>query len=328
MKKINDMEAWKLFCEVVRSGGIVSACTVLQCEPSKVSRAIKALEEELKVSLFTRTSKPATLTDAGLIAYERACKLLIEHENMLAEIREDNCRMAGLISLSTSPGMNASTATPMAIEFKMRYPDISFEINEWAGSVPEAFRKENGTFSDIVIGYGPDRQIPGIVSLYIGEMPFIACASPLYIKKQGLIRDPDECIKHTGIITINPTRPVTSSLKHLGIIKKLKWASTVSLKHPLAVKTALLLGAGISPDYPLIHCASELQNKSLINVMPGWQRDSISCYVFVREASWAKKRVRVFAQWYAQKSKDEIQSLEKIFPQFFIGHHPKIEVPV
>ena len=44
MTKTDDLHLWRLFCEVVRSGGVNAACEKLQCEPSTVSRAVKALE--------------------------------------------------------------------------------------------------------------------------------------------------------------------------------------------------------------------------------------------------------------------------------------------
>ena len=38
MTKTDDLHLWRLFCEVVRSGGVNAACEKLQCEPSTVSR--------------------------------------------------------------------------------------------------------------------------------------------------------------------------------------------------------------------------------------------------------------------------------------------------
>ena len=51
MTKTDDLHLWRLFCEVVRSGGVNAACEKLQCEPSTVSRAVKALEAELGLPL-------------------------------------------------------------------------------------------------------------------------------------------------------------------------------------------------------------------------------------------------------------------------------------
>ena len=47
MARTDDLNVWRIFCEVVQAGGVNAACDVLECEPSTVSRALKAIETEI-----------------------------------------------------------------------------------------------------------------------------------------------------------------------------------------------------------------------------------------------------------------------------------------
>ena len=69
MNRVMDLEVWRLFVESVRSGSVYSACEKLDLEPSTASRAIKALERDMGMTLFQRSTRPVTLTPMGAVAY-------------------------------------------------------------------------------------------------------------------------------------------------------------------------------------------------------------------------------------------------------------------
>lgn len=321
MRKIDHLEAWKIFCEVVRSGGVLAACDVLQCEPSKVSRTIAAMEKELQVSLFSRESKPVRLTEVGELAYTRACALIREHEAMIEAVMEDNNRLSGLIRIGSAPGVNTTEITPAVIEWQMMHPEVSIEVGDVSGQIPEAFQREDGKVFDIISGYGPNQNFPNIISHYVGEMPFIACASPLYIKRHGMPESPEDCKNHIGIINAYRTRSVTKVLSKGNRSLPLQWETSLYFHNYLSAKKAAILGAGIIPDCALYHCAQEIRSGLLVPVMPGWQRDSIPCYVFVTEQAWQKKRVQLFFDWFVKREIDTVKKLEIEFSRFYTGHH-------
>lgn len=53
MARTDDLNVWRIFCEVVQAGGVNAACDVLECEPSTVSRALKAIETEIGAPIFS-----------------------------------------------------------------------------------------------------------------------------------------------------------------------------------------------------------------------------------------------------------------------------------
>ena len=87
----------------------------------------------------------------------------------------------------------------------------------------------------------------------------------------------------------------------------------------ISLKSALMLGAGVVPDLPLFHCAEELENQQLVQVLPGWHRPTLSCYVSAREEAYEKRRVQIFTEWIAERERGKMASLRERFPQFYVG---------
>ena len=317
MKRLDDMNAWRVFCEIVRSEGLNAACERLGCEPSTASRALKALESELGSPLFSRATRPVTLTELGRQAYQKAVPLLGLHEEMIRDLQGDKNRMAGLIRVSSHSGIGPQEVTPALVEFQQIYPDIQFELHELSARLPDGFITPGGTVIDVVIGYGENQPMPGIIQRYSGEMPFVACASPLYIRRHGLPRVPADCVRHTGLLISSPTRTATQTLECRGKIETLQWKNSLVVHNLISAKSALLLGAGVVPDLPLFHCAKEIEDGTVVPVLPGWRRHPLSCFIFVREEAFEKRRVQVFADWIAERERRSMEALRRRFPEFY-----------
>lgn len=80
------MELYQLrtFAEVADTGNLTRAAERLHASPPAVSAHIRALEEELGVALFRRTSRGMELTDAGRDLRERAGTVLAGAEELRA----------------------------------------------------------------------------------------------------------------------------------------------------------------------------------------------------------------------------------------------------
>ena len=101
MNRLDDMNSWRMFCEIVRAEGLNAACERLDCEPSTASRAIHALEKELGAPLFSRSSRPVKLTQLGHEAYQAALKLPATPEDLIRSLTGDHTG-AGRISENLS----------------------------------------------------------------------------------------------------------------------------------------------------------------------------------------------------------------------------------
>lgn len=317
MSRTDDLAVWRIFCEVARSGGVHAACETLNCEPSTVSRALKAIEAEIGAPLFRRDGRNIRLTELGRRAQVKANELLDAHQTMLQDLRGDRNALSGTIRLAAHAGISSIEITPCLIEFRKVYPDITLELHDLSRLIPDIFLTPDGPQIDMTVGYGPDRPIEGLVSRHLGEMPFICCASPLYIRQHGKPHHPSECIEHTGILVNSPTRVATKELSRDGMSVPLHWKNSMTFKNLMAVRSAAALGAGIVPDLPLFHAVEALKSGQLVPVMNGWRCKSASCFIFATEEAYEKRRVRVLMDWLTEHERRSLAKLREDFPEFY-----------
>lgn len=204
MARTDDLNVWRIFCEVVQAGGVNAACDVLGCEPSTVSRALKAIETEIGAPIFLREGRHLKLTELGARAHDKAVKLLNVHELMIQDLKGDQNALSGTIRLASHSGISSIEITPHLIEFRKTYPDITLELHDLTKQIPEIFHLADTPPIHLAAGYGPNRPIDGLVARYLGEMPFLCCASPLYLERFGAPRHPSECVNHIGILINSP----------------------------------------------------------------------------------------------------------------------------
>lgn len=317
MDRLDDVYAWRIFCEIVRSEGLNAAAERLGIEPSTASRSMRALEKSLDAPLFSRASRPVRLTELGREAYEKAVQLTALHDDMIRSLKGDKNAMSGLIRVTSHAGIGPAEITPALVEFQKIYPGIQFELRELSAQLSEGLTTIDGMLIDVAIGYGGDEPLPGVIQRYSGEMPFIPCAAQSYITRQGYPRHPDDCRRHKGILIHSPTRNSTAILERGNQTMALNWRNTLIVHNLISAKSAMVLGAGIVPDMPLFHCADDIQNGNVIPVLDGWHRKSLPCYVFAREESYEKRRVHVFVDWIAEREHQAMERLKARFPQFY-----------
>lgn len=239
------------------------------------------------------------------------------HQALLQDLKGDREALRGTIRLASHAGISSSEITPCLIEFRKVYPDITLELHDITRLVPEIFRAENGPQIDMMVGYGPNHPVDGIVTRYLGDMPFICCASPLYIKQYGEPHHPSECIEHTGILVNSPTRVATKELVKDGISIPLRWKNSMTFKNLMAVRTAAVLGAGIVPDLTLFHAVEALKTGQLVPVMDGWRCEPASCFVMATDEAYEKRRVRVLMDWLTEHERRSLNMLQATFPEFY-----------
>ncbi len=72
---------------VVENDTFLEAAETLNISQSTLSKKIIKLERELNVKLFDRSKRKASLTEAGRIFYEEACRLNQDYFEMLTRLK-------------------------------------------------------------------------------------------------------------------------------------------------------------------------------------------------------------------------------------------------
>jgi DNA-binding transcriptional LysR family regulator len=120
--------ALRYFAEVARSGSLRHASDVFDIVPSAISRQVAQLERQLGATLFERSARGMTLTEAGklLLEYvddgERRVVELRQRLDDLSELRRGTVRLAVVEA-------TAHDFLPRVLEhFSRRHPGIEFRV--------------------------------------------------------------------------------------------------------------------------------------------------------------------------------------------------------
>jgi DNA-binding transcriptional LysR family regulator len=118
------------FAEVVRRGGFSRASESLHLSQPAVSKAVRALEEELGQRLLVRQGRKVTLTDAGRVVFERAEGVLAAVRTLAEEVSEVGAVRRGRVRLGIPPMVGGAFFPPVLHDFREAYPGVSLELRE------------------------------------------------------------------------------------------------------------------------------------------------------------------------------------------------------
>jgi DNA-binding transcriptional LysR family regulator len=187
------LDAMKLFTRIIESGSFSAVARESEISQPTVSKHIAALEAHLGVQLVHRNPRFLRLTDAGQTYYEASVRLLADIDTLETEIRRDQSRPAGALSVTLSAGFGRLHIIPLLPAFYARYPDIAIEI---VVSDRYVDLLEEGIDVALRIGHLPDS---ALIARLIGSSPRSTFAATKYIELAGRPTTPEELDHHKCI---------------------------------------------------------------------------------------------------------------------------------
>lgn len=174
-----DLSRLETFVEVAQRGSFARAASALGRTTSTVSHAIRALEDDLKVRLFNRTSRSVILTEAGERLLSRVRPILADLGDALDSLDDFRDEPRGRLRLSVSSlGLDMVVARILA-RFAQAYPEVSLEA---------VVDNETGD-----LGQGEDAGVRGMALIPQDMITIrlsppgrqVAVASPEYLRQHG-----------------------------------------------------------------------------------------------------------------------------------------------
>ena len=146
--EIRDLES---FIKVADHKSFTVAAEHYYLSQPSLSKAVKKLEEELRVVLFDRSTRNLHLTDAGKVVYkqgQQALALLNELPALLNELAEV---ATGEIKIGMPPLIGTLFFPKIAREFHTRYPNIHIELFEHGARVIEELVDTNQIDAGVIV---------------------------------------------------------------------------------------------------------------------------------------------------------------------------------
>jgi len=123
-----DWDALRIFLTVARAARISEAARQLGVEHTTVSRRLAALETELGVRLFYRTTAGYKLTPHGERVVMNAETMERAALTIGARAREGSGRLAGRVRVALLPEFASHWLAPKLPKFRERYPEIDIQL--------------------------------------------------------------------------------------------------------------------------------------------------------------------------------------------------------
>ena len=123
-----DLDRLRVFHAVATAGNLTHAGETLNLSQSAVSRQISALEEELKVPLFTRHARGLIRTEQGEHLFQTTIKIFEQLQTVEEQLLNSRETPRGELRVTATIGIGTYWLTPRLRLFKQLYPDIRLHV--------------------------------------------------------------------------------------------------------------------------------------------------------------------------------------------------------
>ncbi len=253
------------FIAIAEQQSFRAAARLLGISPSALSHSMRGLEAKLSVRLFNRTTRSVALTEAGEKLFRRVRPAVHDLEDAINEVTSTGNRPTGTIKISASSASALLLVRHVVPAFVERYPDIRVEFITDSRLIDIV---ANGFDAGIRLRDDVPRDM--IAIQFQPAMTFAAIASPAYLGRHGVPKEPHELADHRCICF----RFGSGALLEWELIRRGRSAH-VGVDGPLTlddlnlVAQAALAGVGIA-WMPVNHVSEHIAAGRLVHLLPEW----------------------------------------------------------
>jgi len=279
-----DLEDLQTFVEVADAGGVSTAARRLGVSKSIVSRRLFRLESELGIQLLARTTRGASLTEAGVTFREHAAKVCAELDIARETILPAG-DLRGRLRIAAPLSFGPTHLAPVLAELAKRHPILQVHTSY------------NDRFVDIVgegfdaavrVGYLADSNL---IARRVGPIPGTAVASPDYIKANGAPETPDELLTHEALMQGTETWHFMDGDKTIDV----KPRGRFKADNGTALAAAAVAGLGIAqlPDFLIDEYVA---SGALVPVMTRFPVTEAGIFVVRPPGAYPSRKIRVLTE--------------------------------
>lgn len=185
------LQSMRVFAKVVEQGSFVAAGNALEMSNAVVTRHVADLEKHLGARLLNRTTRRLSLTETGKTYLERVLQILQDIESADALAMSNSSRTAGTLRLYSHLAFGQLQLAQLLPLYAAQYPDVELDVtlsDRTVDLVEDGF--DIGIFIDL------QKFDASMIARQLGSAEIILCASPAYIDKHGLPREPSDISQH------------------------------------------------------------------------------------------------------------------------------------
>jgi LysR family transcriptional regulator for bpeEF and oprC len=190
---MDQLNAIRVFARVAELGSFARAADALGMSRPMVTTRIAQLEARLGARLLHRTTRRVGLTDDGRAYYERCLRILADLDEAEEALGRRRTRPSGRLRVQLPVALGRLFVIPALPRLLERHPGLELEVR-LANRVVDLV--EEGVDCAIRLGQPPEQTL---VARRIASTRLATCASPDYLRRRGVPRNPDDLARHDCI---------------------------------------------------------------------------------------------------------------------------------
>ncbi len=287
--------AIEAFVRVAEAQSFSAAARRLRSSKSAVSRHVSALETELGVRLFHRTTRSLTLTEAGRGYFERAIRILTDLEEANLAVSQLQSAPRGRLRVSAPMSFGFLHLASALPDFLARYPEVAVDLtmnDRFVDLIDEGF--------DVAVRIGA-MEDSSLIARKLAPIRRVVCASPVYLKARGFPSSPDdlkghECLFNSNIALSQEWRFTAPDGKSWPVEVK----GRLSANNGDALRVAALKSLGLV-NLPTFIVGGDLQAGTLVTVLDEFISQNVAMNAVYPHSRHLSPKVRAFVDFLADR---------------------------
>lgn len=290
------IEIMRAFLSVVNTGSFTGAAERLGTSPQLISKYVKALEDDLAVALFTRTTRRVNMTETGRAFYGRCQQLIEDYDNLRSSVRNEHQEPRGHLLVTCPTTFGELFLVELIDEFLELYSDITLELemtDRFVGLIDEGF--------DLAIRIG-QLEDSSLIAKLIAPADIIACASPSYLQEHGRPTKPSDLPRHMCIVDTNFKNGDLWPFFIDGQKQTVRVDGRMRVNSATAARKLALNDRGIvlCPTYVI---AQDIKEGKLVPLLQDCNAFDLNIYAVYLENRHLSAKIRVFVDFIANRLK-------------------------
>lgn len=278
-----DIEELQTFVEVADAGGISPAALRLGVSKSIVSRRLARIEAELGIQLLSRTTRGASLTEAGAAFRDYAARACAEIDQAREIILPDG-ELCGRLRVAVPLSFGPTHFAPVLAEMARLHPQLHVHTcysDRLVDLVSEGYD------CAIRLGFLHDSNL---MARRVGSLYGATVASPAYIAAHGAPDSPDQLLAHEALMQGTESWHFMDGDKIVSIRPQGRFKAD----NGIALVAAAVAGLGIG-YLPVGLMLEHLRSGALVPVMTRYPIPQAGAYVVRAPSPHPARKIRVLS---------------------------------
>ncbi|MGR9298784.1 LysR family transcriptional regulator (plasmid) [Rhizobium leguminosarum] len=290
---MNDYKLLRTFLLAAEKRNFAQVARELDMTPAAVTRAIAALEEDLGVQLFVRTTRQVSLTTDGAIFAAQIQPAVQALDNARKDMMNTHKADHGRLRISAPTWFGQQVLPPILSAFKERYPKISVEISLADGLVDII---DDDYDLAIRISAAPSDKFTIWRKITVVRRILVAAPGSRFSDmKHPNELIPDDCLAYSG-----------DSKRETWTLSDGSGSATISAGRAFSANSGEVLarmaadGVGVAM-LPKFHVAEHLRTGRLVHVLRDWAPPDLWLTLYYPPYQVLPPRIASFSKFFEQQ---------------------------